>query len=356
MTGAKIRVLVVEDSITVRRHLCAALAEDPGLEVVGDVGDGRAAIEACLATRPDVITMDMALPVMSGLAATEYIMAHCPTPVLIVSASTNRGNLHRIYEALAAGAVDVLEKPRGDEPAGAWERQLRAAVRMVSRISVITHVRARLNPSPRRPARPSAGGGVARAGAVVALGASTGGPSAIARILRGLPTDYPLPVLALIHVGAAFAPGLTRWLSDQTALAVAEAQDGESIAAAAGRVLVAPAGRHLVVRGRRVAFTGDDARHHCRPSIDVLFESIAVDYGPDAVACLLTGMGRDGAAGLRAIRDAGGQTIAQDEASSIVYGMPREAAALGAAERILSLDDIARAVAALTAKPRREPR
>src|ERR1700742_462175 len=140
----KVRVLVVEDSTTVRAHLVATFSQDPGFEVVGQAGDGSEAIELCKALRPNLITMDMMMPVMTGLAATEYIMAHFPTPILIVSASVNRGELFRTYDALAAGAVDVLDKPRGEEPDGKWEKDFLTTVKLVSRIKVITHPRARL--------------------------------------------------------------------------------------------------------------------------------------------------------------------------------------------------------------------
>src|SRR5687768_10904177 len=141
---AKIRVLVVEDSVTVRRRLCEVLASDPHIEIAGEAEDGRRGIELCREIRPDVVTLDMMLPVMSGLAATEYIMAYYPTPILIVSSSTNRGELFKTYDALAAGAVEVLEKPTGEEAHGEWERRLVSTVKLVSRIRVITHPRGRL--------------------------------------------------------------------------------------------------------------------------------------------------------------------------------------------------------------------
>src|SRR6266481_5690970 len=141
---ARTRVLVVEDSVTVRERLCSVLAADPACELVGEAGDGRQAIDLCRALRPDVIAMDMMLPVMSGLAATEYIMAHCPTPILVVSSSFNRGEIFKTYDALAAGAVDVLEKPNGREPEGSWERRFLSMLKLVARIRVITHLRARL--------------------------------------------------------------------------------------------------------------------------------------------------------------------------------------------------------------------
>ncbi|MGE0453559.1 MAG: chemotaxis-specific protein-glutamate methyltransferase CheB [Vicinamibacteria bacterium] len=348
MTAGRIRVLVVEDSLTVRGRLCEVLRADPGIEVAGEAEDGKRGIELCRALRPDVVTLDMMMPLMSGLAATEYIMAHCPTPILIVSSSTNRGELFKTYEALAAGALDVLEKPRGDEDDGAWERKLVAAVKLASRIKVITHPRARLGGlgrSTRTPPPLAPAGATGPERRIVAFGASTGGPAAIVQILRALPAPFPLPVLVVVHIGEAFAPAFAEWLDGQTDHRVAYARDGERVGGEA-RVVLAPAERHLVVRGETLLLTADPPRHSCRPSVDVLFESVARRYGASSVAVLLTGMGHDGAAGLLEVRRAGGMTIAQDEASSVVYGMPREAAMLGAAERVLSLGEIGPAVAA----------
>jgi two-component system chemotaxis response regulator CheB len=344
----KIRVLVVEDSLTVRRRLCEVLGRDPDVEVVAEADNGKRAIELCQDLRPNVITLDMMLPVMSGLAAVEYIMAHCPTPILVVSSSTNRGELYETYEALAAGAVDVLEKPRGDEVDGEWERRFLSAVKLVSRIPVITHVRARLNGSARPASQPPATG--SRAGRrveAVAIGASTGGPGAIVELLRGLPPEFSLPVLFVLHISRVFGASFPDWLDGQSGRRVAYARDGELLAAASGRVVMAPPDAHLIVQGGRFRLTQDPERHSCRPSVDVLFESVATELGAAVAGCLLTGMGRDGAAGLLRIRRAGGLTIAQDEATSVIYGMPREAVLLGAAERVLPLDGIARALASL---------
>ena len=348
---AAIRVLVVEDSVTVRRRLCEVFAGDPELDVVGEAEDGKKAIELCLALRPDVITMDMMLPVMSGLAATEYIMAHCPTPILVVSSSTNRGELFKTFEALAAGAVDVLEKPSGNEAHGDWEAALRSTVKVVSRIRVITHLRARLASLPRSasalnagvPAQPNAAGSYE----VIAIGASTGGPGAVVEILRLLPAGFSIPILLVLHISEPFGAAFAEWLDGQSGLRVLCARDGDRLRSVAGRVVVAPPDRHLVVRDGRIHLTSDPERHSCRPSVDVLFESVARHNGATAAACLLTGMGRDGASGLLAIRRAGGLTIAQDESTSVVYGMPREAVLLGAAERVLTLGQIGPALAAL---------
>ncbi|MQA29591.1 MAG: chemotaxis-specific protein-glutamate methyltransferase CheB [Luteitalea sp.] len=355
---ATIRVLVVEDSLTVRRHLCEVLATDSALEVVGEVADGKQAIERCRALRPDVVTMDMMLPVMSGLGATEYIMAHFPTPILVVSSSTNRGELFKTYEALAAGAVDVLEKPQGAEADGVWERQFIATVKLVSRIRVMTHLRARLGAlgQPQIASRPAALAAPPfrrQEFEIVAIGASTGGPAAILEILRALPSPFPLPVLFVLHINEPFAAAFAEWLDGQTGTPVSYAREGDMVSATAGRVTMAPPDSHLVLRNGRFHLTSEPARHSCRPSVDTLFESVAREYGPTAIACLLTGMGRDGAAGLLEVRRAGGLTIAQDEETSIVYGMPREAVSMGGVERQLSLTQIGPALSTLAA-PRTE--
>jgi two-component system chemotaxis response regulator CheB len=351
MNGARLRVLVVEDSLTVRRVLCETLETAPDIEVVGEASDGQEAIQLCQSLRPDVITLDMHLPVMSGLSATEYIMAHCPTPILIVSASTNRGELYKTYDALAAGAVDVLEKPRGDASDEGWPARFVSAVRLVARIKVITHPRGRLNaarvrlpqsaPAP-APATEAAGQQPLK---IIALGASTGGPSALVRVLRDLPMELGFSILLVLHIDEPFGSAFADWLSEQTEHPVRFATGNESLEAPQSRVLMAPPGRHLIANGQQLALSDGPERHSCRPSVDVLFESLARSAPARTAAALLTGMGRDGAAGLLALRNAGALTVAQDEPSSIVYGMPREAALLGAAQRVLPLDEIGKFLA-----------
>jgi len=294
----------------------------------------------------------MMLPVMTGLGATEYIMAHRPTPILIVSSSTNRGELFKTYEALAAGALDVMEKPAGDATDGDWERRLVAAVKLIARIKVITHPRARLSTAVHPPAAgiawPSPAPLRPRPYELVALGASTGGPGAILTVLHALPAEFPLPVLVVLHIGEPFGSAFAEWLDGQSAQRVHYAHDGQRLNGPG--VFLAPPDRHLVVRNGKLHLSDGPERHSCRPSVDVLFESVAHEYAAAAAACLLTGMGRDGASGLLAIRRAGGFTIAQDEASCVVYGMPREAVVLGAAECVLPLCDIGPTLAALAEK------
>jgi two-component system, chemotaxis family, protein-glutamate methylesterase/glutaminase len=347
---AKTRVLVVEDSLTARRHMVEVLNADPELEVAGEAEDGKRAIELCRSLRPDVITLDMMLPLISGLAVTEYVMAYCPTPILVVSASTNRGELYKTYDALAAGAVDVFEKPTGSDRDGMWERALVSSVKMVSRIRVITHIRGRLGPLGHTPGCSTgfAGSNGWKRKGIIAIGGSTGGPAAIFEILRGLPPGFPIPILLVIHIGEPFSAAFAAWLDGLSTLPVRYATDGETLPALGQTgIIMAPPNFHLVIRQGRLRLTRDPERNSCRPSVDVLFESLAKEFAGQTAACLLTGMGRDGAAGLLALRHAGALTIAQDEATSVVFGMPREAIQMGAADRVLGLDQIAPALAAL---------
>lgn len=347
----RLRVLVVEDSLTVRRRLCETLESAADIEVVGEGANGQEAISLCQSLRPDVITLDMHLPIMSGLSATEYIMAHCPTPILIVSASTNRGELYKTYDALAAGAVDVLEKPRGDASDEGWDTRFLAAVRLVARIKVITHPRARLDAARPRASQPISTPIETRVGTqplrVLALGASTGGPSALVRVLRDIPVELGLSILLVLHIDEPFGRAFADWLSDQTPHSVRFAQGGEPLESSTSRVLMAPPGRHLLA-GVQLQLDDGPERHSCRPSIDVLFESLAQSAGSRSAAALLTGMGRDGATGLLALRQSGALTVAQDEDSSIVYGMPREAALIGAAAHVLPLAEIGKLVTQAT--------
>lgn len=367
----KLRVLVVEDSSTIRRYLIDVLAAAPDFEVVGEAADGEQAIRLCESLRPDVVTMDIVLPVMSGVAATEYIMAWCPTPIVIVSASINRGEALKTYDALAAGAVDLVDKPSTSESRAAWEAAFLSRVRMVSRIKVITHPRGRLNGAGRLPVTPARAGsrsGLTSAGLIspgpnqssigqggliraIAIGASTGGPAAVAEILRALPLNFAIPLLLVIHVSDQFAFALAEWLNTQSNLPVSFAIDGQSLPAVGKPcVLLAPAGSHLTFEAGLLRLRKTAERHSCRPSVDELFESLAAEMGPSVACVLLTGMGRDGAAGLLAARSAGCLTIAQDEASSIVFGMPGEAIRLNAASRVLSLGQIGPALVSLEAR------
>ncbi|MFT3698550.1 MAG: chemotaxis-specific protein-glutamate methyltransferase CheB [Kofleriaceae bacterium] len=332
-----IKVLVVDDSRTVREHLVDILSAQPDFEVVGQADNGRRAVELCAQLRPDVITLDIVMPDMTGTEATEQIMAHHPTPILVVSASFNRGELFDTYAALSAGAVDVIEKPKPDEPD--WELRFLSALRMVSKIRVIRHVRgklggARVTTTP--PVRTIGKRGIE----VVAIGASTGGPGALATVLGAIGPKYPLPILVILHIDAQFASAFADWLGNQTRQVVKLATDGEALDSFAGEVRLAPSDLHMTVHHRRIKLIATPPRNHCRPSIDTLFDSLAVDMPAAVAGVVLTGMGRDGASGLAALRQSGAFTIAQDEATSVIYGMPREAVLAGGAERELPIEEI----------------
>ncbi|HEX2572021.1 MAG TPA: chemotaxis protein CheB [Polyangia bacterium] len=360
----RIRVLVVEDSLTMRRFLTAMLAGDPECEVVGEAADAAGAIRQCEVLRPDVVTLDMLLAGEStGLEVTEHVMAHCPTPILIVSSSFNRGEALKSLDALAAGAVDMLEKPTGKEPEGDWRQAFLDRVKLVSRIRVITHLRGRrralgqgvmgeaVSEGATRGsalARPRAGRSEPR---LIVMGASTGGPGAVAEILGDRAHPVPLPLLLVVHLAPGFGQTFAAWLGEMVPMPVREAVHGAPLPRPDERcVIVAPAEAHLLVEGGLLRLSKGPERHSCRPSIDVLFESVARELGAAAIGCLLTGMGRDGAEGLLAMRNAGAVTVAQDEASSVVFGMPREAIRLGAAGHVLCLPAIAPALVHFASK------
>lgn len=338
----RIRVLVVDDSLVAREMLKHILGSDAGIEVVGTATDGAEAVEMTAALRPDLVTMDIHMPRMGGIEATERIMAYTPTPVLVVSSSVYGEGVGRAFDALACGALDVVLKPAPRDWAGLDDiaRDLVRRVQMLSQVRVITHVRGRRAGRHAVAARTEH-----RSGSVVAIGASTGGPSALREVLGGLPAGLPAPVLVTQHIADGFIPGLVEWLDTACAIRVREAADG--CALEPGTAYLAPTGRDLKLEGAAARLADPAAGQVHAPSADMLFESVARSRGHDAVGVLLTGMGADGARGLRALHDAGAATIAQDEATSVVFGMPRAAIELGAAGRVLPLGEIAGAIAAL---------
>lgn len=339
-----IRVLVADDSATFRAILRTVLGTAPDLEVVGEARDGEEAVARTLALRPDVVTMDVRMPRLGGLEAIRRIMARAPTPVIVVSAEASEDEQRLGFEALRAGAVEVLPKPRRSG-AEAFERQaeaIRAAVRAVAGADLSApRRRARGSARPDRPGRAE----------VVGVAASTGGPAALARILAPLPGEYGLPILVVQHIAAGFEEGLVRWLAGETKLRVSLAEDGAPLEP--GVVLVARNGRHLAAAAGRVRLDDGPPVRGFRPSGTVLFRALAAEYGAGAAGLVLTGMGDDGAAGLRAVKDAGGYTAAQGKSSAVVHGMPGAALESGAARFSLELEEVPDVLLALAATPRK---
>lgn len=300
--------------------------------VVGQGSTGRQAVELVARLRPAVLLLQLDLPGGGGVEAVERIMSDTPTPVLV-----HAGDADTARQALAAGAVDVLVTPAAS--VGPAAEAVRRAVRTCSRVRVITHPRSRL----RRAAEARAGGSAVR---LVVIGASTGGPNAVLEVLRRLPAGLPSAVLVVQHMADGFVPGLACWLDALVPLPVVVGRPGERLLP--GVVTVAPTGADFVVRDRSLttaAAPPGTGQHHV-PSIDRTLTSVADVLGGAAVGVLLTGMGRDGAAGLRRLRQSSGHTIAQDEPSSTVYGMPAAAMALDAVDRQLPLTEIGDAVLA----------
>jgi two-component system, chemotaxis family, protein-glutamate methylesterase/glutaminase len=335
-----LHVLVVDDSAVVRQFMAGLLADQPDM-TVATAADPLIALGKMERSRPDVILLDLEMPRMNGIEFLRRVMAEDPIPVVVCSSHTGRGT-RAALEALELGAVEVLEKPSVglrtflNESAMVLVETLRAAAQVTPRpASRPVPVRRVL---PARSPVPVAGGPVP----LVAIGASTGGPEALRALFSMLPRDAGAFVVVQ-HMPAAFTGAFASRLDEISPLTIKQAEDGDSVAL--GTVLVAPGDRHLRVerRGTELVARLDEAPPVCRhrPSVDVLFHSIARLSGVDTVAALLTGMGKDGAEGLLALRNAGARTVAQDEASSVVFGMPREAIARGAAEVVLPLDRLA---------------
>jgi two-component system, chemotaxis family, protein-glutamate methylesterase/glutaminase len=334
--GGAVRVLVADDSELFRELLSRVVAAERGFEVVAVAADGDEAAHLARSLRPDVITMDLNMPDADGFSGIARIMADTPTPILVLTANPTEAVGFR---ALSLGALDILEKPQAATDLDDYGQLLRSRLRLLAGVKVIRHLRGlreRRTPAP-RPAR--------RADLVV-VGASLGGPRALAALLRGLPADFPAPIAIVQHIADGFTSGLASWLAQETGLDVREARQGEPLRT--GRVVLAPTGRHLVLGEGIVHLSDAPPVDTFRPSVTPLFVSAARVYGGRVCGVILTGMGRDGAEGLKAIKDAGGPTLAQDEATSAVFGMPKAAIELGAVDRVLAIDDIPRALQELT--------
>jgi two-component system, chemotaxis family, protein-glutamate methylesterase/glutaminase len=326
------RVLVVEDSAVSRELLVNVLGRDPELSVVGAARDGEEAIRMTERLRPDVVLMDIHMPKLDGYEATSWIMQHVPTPIVMISAYA-KSEASLALEALRVGALTLLAKPPAlDHPDHASAaRELVETVRLMADVKVVRRRAARRVSSAQTMPRVDGERGVR----IVAMGASTGGPKALATILRDLPPDVDVPILVVQHIAPGFVAGLASWLSGQTPLAVKVAGQGEP--ASPRTVYLAPDHAQMGIgRGGRIQLVSDLPVNGPCPSISYLFQSIAKAYGASALGVLLSGMGADGAEGLLRLHEAGALTIAQDEETCVVFGMPRAAIRLGAAKHVLT--------------------
>jgi two-component system chemotaxis response regulator CheB len=344
---ARIRVLIVDDSAGMRMMLERIFSDDPDLEVAGTAGNGMEALEAVQRLCPDVITMDIQMPLMDGLEATRRIMETKPTPIVILSGNLDAEEIASSFRAMEAGALTALPKPRGFAlpEHDADVANLVRRVKLMAEIKVVRRWRrtARDESQPLRQAAPLPAQGNCR---VVAIGASTGGTVVINTILSELPQDFALPVLVVQHMSPGFIQGFADWLAISSRLPVHVASQNEKMLP--GHVYIAPDGFHMLAeRGDRIALMRGAPENGQCPSVSALFRSVASVYGGNAVGVLLTGMGNDGARELKLMRNFGAVTIAQDRDSSVIFGMPGEAVNLDAAGFILAPDGIVGHLAAI---------
>ena len=346
-----IKVLVVEDSAVAREFLVHILSSDPEIKVIGTPHNGEEALEALKASRPDVITMDIHMPKMDGFEATRKIMETSPTPIVIVTGSTDPREVGTTFRAVEAGALAVVPRPHGlrHPDYEATVKELIQTVKLMSEVKVVR----RWNRVRRTPLAPSAeeikGNGYSSEIQIVAIGASTGGPIVLQTILSQLQKTFPVPLLVVQHIAAGFTEGFVEWLNQTSSLPVHLAADGEPILP--GHAYVAPDGFQMGVKVKgRIALSQNACENGLRPSVSFLFRSLAEVYGETAVGVLLTGMGKDGAVELKLMKEQGAVTLVQDEESSVVFGMPGEAIKLAAATYVLSPEKIAAALQSLVKK------
>ncbi|MFW0755658.1 chemotaxis response regulator protein-glutamate methylesterase [Pseudomonas sp. H11T01] len=326
------KIAIVNDMPMAVEALRRALAFEPAHEVVWVASNGAEAVKYCAEQTPDLILMDLIMPVMDGVEATRRIMAQSPCAIVIVTVDREQ-NVHRVFEAMGYGALDVVDTPA----VGAGNAKEAAAplLRKILNISWLIGQSGSREPSAPTPPRT-----MVQRQSLVAIGSSAGGPAALEVLLKGLPVNFPAAVVLVQHVDQVFASGMAEWLSSASGLTVRLAQEGER--PQRGTVLLAGTNHHIrLLKNGTLSYTAEPVNEIYRPSIDVFFESVASYWNGDAVGVLLTGMGRDGAQGLKLMREQGFMTIAQDQHSSAVYGMPKAAAAIDAAVEIRPLDKIA---------------
>ncbi len=351
------RILLAEDSSLFATVLSEMIEAEPDMDIVGLARNGEQAVELCTELRPDLILMDIHMPKMDGLTATGYIMASCPTPILVVTANPYRGGVDLSFKALSAGALDLVGKPDELPMREAERLELLRKMRLLAEVPVVRHVRESLSGA-KRPvaARPDKSSSSAKIGQlageatpVVGIAASTGGPKALAQLLGELPADFAAPILLVQHITRGFSAHLTRWLDANSPLHVVEAKHGQPIRS--GHVYVAPTEMQMELTSGRFlkVYDGPAVAGH-RPSGDVLLRSLARHVAPRAIGVVLSGMGQDGSFGMAALYRSGSVTLVQDEASSVVYSMPRSAIERGVVSEVVDLGHMAQRLGEVVAQ------
>lgn len=346
MTMKKIRVLVVDDSAYMRKVISGMLESDEEMTVVDTARDGLDAVEKVKQLKPDVVTLDVEMPRLDGLSALERIMAECPTPIIMLSSLTQEGSETTI-KALTMGAVDFVGKPSGTISLDI--EKVKADLKNKIKIAAKAHIRNIQRPIVQSISKPailaSPGGAPAvlkgtAPNKIVVIGSSTGGPNALQQVIPKLPADLPAAVLVVQHMPPGFTKSLANRLNDTSALTVSEAQEGDILQN--GRVYVAPGGYHMILRSKgSIGLNQDPPVHSVRPAVDVTLESVVNFYNSKIVGVILTGMGYDGSKGIAQVKKTGGKSVVQDEATCVVYGMPRVVVEMGKADKVLPIQKIA---------------
>ena len=333
----KIKVLVAEDSDYIRRHIVSVLNSDKEIQVIGEARNGHEAVEMARKLEPDLVTMDIVMPVMGGLDAIEIIMAQAAVPILVLT-STDDASVG--FSALSKGALEVFSKSELAKKEN--KKEFLKKIKLLARVKVITHIRKSAD-GPRKTGERNG------FGRVVGIASSTGGPKALSTLLSQLPKDFPAPVLIAQHISDGFVSGMAAWLKDVSPLQVKIGTGGETISA--GTVYISESERDMKVDSSgRIIYLERQDRSVYHPSCDILLSSIADSFGAGGIGVILTGMGDDGAKGIKKIKDAGGATIAQDEGTSVVFGMPKEAIGRGCIDKVLPIHEIGGEVARLAAR------
>ena len=333
-----IKVVLADDSVVVRAVLRDIFRSTDDIAVIGEAENGKEAVTLTEQLKPDLIVMDIMMPIMDGLTAIEEIMARFPTPILVLSATMDDREVNHAFSAIKKGALDVMEKPHlsGLQYGNSFEARIIEKARILARVKVIRRW-------PTKAAKVELKTGYQKGGRnILAIGASTGGPKAVMSIMKGLPADFKATIFIVQHIASGFARGFAQWLDHDSNLKVRLAVDGQGYEKR--EALVAPNDCHMVLEKGKIRLVQAEPVNCCRPSIDVFFNSLAEEEGARVVGVLLTGMGKDGAQGLRHIKDKGGFTMVQDEKSCTVFGMPKAAIALDAADEVLPLLSLPEAI------------